>query len=66
MALVMATTDGAFAEFAEGRKGVLKRGAAADLVIVAGDIEAVPPEEIDALKVATTICGGRVTYERGA
>lgn len=59
------TTDGAFAEFAEGRKGQLKPGAMADLVILSGDIEAVPPEEIDALKVAATICDGQLTYERG-
>lgn len=60
------TIDGAFAEFAESRKGQLKRGAMADLVILSGDIEAVPPEEIDALKVAATICDGQLTYERGA
>ena len=60
------TTDGAFAEFAESRKGQLKRGAMADLVILSGDIEATHPEEIDALKVAATICDGQLTYERGA
>jgi predicted amidohydrolase YtcJ len=60
------TTDGAFAEFAESRKGQLKRGAMADLVILSGDIEATQPEEIDALKVAATICDGQLTYERGA
>lgn len=59
------TTDGAFAEFAEDRKGVLKPGAMADLVILDGDIENAP-ERIDELKVAATICDGRITYERGA
>lgn len=59
------TRDGAFAEFAEGRKGVLKPGALADLVILSGDIEAAAPERIDDLTVQATICGGRMTYERG-
>jgi len=36
----------------------------ADIVILSGDIEATPPEEIDGLKVAATICDGRITYER--
>jgi predicted amidohydrolase YtcJ len=58
------TIDGAFAEFAEDRKGMLKPGSLADVVILDRDIEAVAPEEIDQLKVAATICGGRLTYER--
>lgn len=58
------TRDGAYADFTEDRKGVLKAGAMADLVILTGDIEAAAPERIDELKVAATICGGRVTYER--
>lgn len=60
------TRDGAFTEFTEARKGVLKPGAMADLVILTGDIEATAPEAIDTLKAAATICGGRVVYERGA
>lgn len=60
------TRDGAFTEFTEDRKGVLRRGALADVVILAGDIEAREPGEIDAMKVAATICGGQLTYERGA
>ncbi|MBX3584666.1 MAG: amidohydrolase [Rhizobiaceae bacterium] len=60
------TADGAFTEFNEGRKGVLKTGAMADLVILSGDIEAASPERIDELKVQATICDGRITYERDA
>ncbi len=58
------TLDGAFAEFAEDRKGVLRPGAMADLVILSGDIEAQAPDKIDDLKVAATFCAGRMTYER--
>lgn len=53
------TVDGAFSEFAERRKGKLKTGMLADLVVLSGDIETTSPLE---LKVAHTICGGRVTY----
>ncbi len=60
------TRDGAYAAFAEDRQGVLKPGALADVVILSGDIEAARPEDIDTMKVAATLCGGRFTYERGA
>jgi predicted amidohydrolase YtcJ len=59
------TAEGAFAEFNEDRKGVLKPGAMADVVILSGDIERASPEDFDRLKVTATICDGRVTYERG-
>ncbi|MGC4026022.1 MAG: amidohydrolase [Mesorhizobium sp.] len=58
------TADGAYTEFMEDRKGVLKQGALADLVILSGDIEKTAPQDVDALKVQATICAGRVTYER--
>jgi predicted amidohydrolase YtcJ len=59
------TADGAYAEFKEDRKGVLRRGALADVVVLSGDIAATPPEQVSELTVATTICNGRVTYQRG-
>lgn len=62
-ALAAFTVDGAYAEFTEDQKGVLKTGALADLVILSGDIEATPPEAITDLKVAMTICDGRITYQ---
>jgi predicted amidohydrolase YtcJ len=60
------TIDGAYAEFNEHRKGVLKPGAMADVIILSGNIETEAPEKIDEMKVAATICGGKITYERGA
>ncbi len=59
------TADGAYAEFKEDLKGVLRQGALADVVVLSGDIAATPPEQIAELTVATTICKGRVTYQRG-
>lgn len=62
-ALAAYTTGGAFAEHTEDRKGMLRPGHLADVVVLSGDIEATPPEEIGAMHVATTICGGRVVWE---
>jgi predicted amidohydrolase YtcJ len=63
-ALAAFTADGAYAEFAEERKGVLRPEALADIVVLSGDVEAVAPSEIDGLDVVATICGGRLIYRR--
>lgn len=57
------TVEGAYAEFAEKKKGVLKEGYLGDVVVLSGDIETTPPEEIATLSPVVTICGGRVTHE---
>lgn len=57
------TTGGAWAEFSENRKGQLKAGYMADLVMLDGNIHALAHEDITSLKVAMTICGGQVTYQ---
>ncbi len=57
------TYEGAYAEFAENKKGILKRGFLGDAVVLSGDIENTPLEEISKLHPVITICGGRVTYE---
>ncbi len=61
-ALASYTRDNAWVEFTEDRKGMLKKGYLADLVLLDGDIEATPQEAIRELKVRTTICDGKVTY----
>jgi predicted amidohydrolase YtcJ len=63
-ALKSYTHDGAYAEFKEDRKGMLRPGALADVVVLSGDIAATPPEQLSDLEVATTICDGRITYQR--
>lgn len=62
-ALAGYTADGAYAEFMEHRKGRLRPGMLADLVVLGGDLEAAEPEAIAAIRPAVTICGGRVTFE---
>ena len=57
------TVEGAYAEFAEHRKGVLKQGYLADLVVLSADIEAIAPEALHKVRPVTTICGGKVTYQ---
>jgi len=59
------TTGGAWAEHTEDRKGMLRAGMLADVVILDGDIEATPVERIGAMQVATTICGGTIVWELG-
>ncbi len=57
------TVEGAYAEFAEDRKGRLKTGFLGDLVILSEDIEATKPERLQEVHPVTTVCGGRVTYQ---
>ncbi len=61
-ALAGYTSDGAWVEFAEDRNGQLREGWLADLVLLDGDIEAVPSEAIRELRVRTTVCDGKVTF----
>lgn len=61
-ALQMFTTAGAFANFEEDRKGSLQKGYLADIVILDGDILAVPAEKILDLSVKTTIKSGNILY----
>lgn len=62
-ALAGYTIEGAYAEFAEDRKGRLKPGYFADLVVLSGDLEATPAEDLGGIRPITTICGGKITYQ---
>lgn len=61
-ALAAYTVEGAYAGFMEHRKGMLKPGYLADLVVLSDDIEATAPEALHRVLAATTICGGKVTH----
>ena len=58
------TIGGAWASHCDDRRGILKPGYLADLLLLDGDITTTPTTKIDQLQVALTICGGRITYRR--
>lgn len=62
-AIAAYTVEGAYAGFMEHRKGRLKPGFLADLVVLSGDIEAAAPEALHRIRPVTTICGGKITYQ---
>ncbi|QPC91125.1 amidohydrolase [Mesorhizobium sp. INR15] len=62
-ALAGYTVEGAYAEFAEHRKGKLRPGYMADLVVLSADMEATAPEALHKVRPVTTICGGKITYQ---
>ncbi|MDO6585315.1 amidohydrolase [Salipiger sp. 1_MG-2023] len=58
------TRAGAWVEFCEDEKGMLRPGMLADLVMLDGDIEAVAPDAIESIAPGLTICDGVVTFSR--
>jgi hypothetical protein len=56
------TLGSAYAQFMEDRKGIIKTGYLADLVIVDKDLLSVPEDQIMKTKVDYTITGGRIVY----
>jgi predicted amidohydrolase YtcJ len=63
--LVSYTRDGAYGEFQEQNKGMLRAGMVADLVILNADLFATPDEELQTLKPLLTMCDGRVVWREG-
>ncbi|RKE83606.1 amidohydrolase [Rhizobium sp. AG855] len=59
------TRTGAWVEYMEDRKGVLKPGYLADVVVLSGNIETTAPADIADLSPVLTICDGRVTFDAG-
>ena len=59
------TWGAAYAQFMEDRKGIIKTGYLADIVITDKDLLTIPETEIMKTKIDYTITGGRVVYESG-
>ncbi len=59
------TTGAAYAQFMEERKGMIKKGYLADIVITDKDLFSIPENEIMRTKVDYTIVGGKVVYSSG-
>ncbi|OJU05496.1 MAG: hydrolase [Rhizobium sp. 63-7] len=57
------TKGGAYVEFMEDRKGTLKVGYLADVVILDADVEATAFDKLAAVRPVKTICDGKITYE---
>ena len=63
-AVRMFTVGGAYAEFAEHRKGTLEPGKLADFTVLSENIFRVPHDSIKDIKVEMTVVGGNVAYAR--
>ena len=57
------TAGSAYAEFADTRKGRLKPGYLADLVVLSKNLFEIQPREILTTKPVLTVVGGRISYE---
>ena len=57
------TAGGAWAAHWEGLTGTLRAGMAADLVLIDGDVETIPADQLGRTGIALTIAGGRVTHD---
>ncbi len=59
------TMGSAYAQFMDNRKGILKPGYLADIVITDKDLMTIPETEIMKTKVDYTIVGGKIVYSSG-
>jgi hypothetical protein len=57
------SAGGAWAAHMEGLTGTLRPGLAADIVVLDGDIEAIPADQLGKTGISLTICGGRITHQ---
>lgn len=65
-ALQAYTVNGAYASYDEQRKGFIKPGMLADIVVLSDDIFAIDRAKLDTVQVAYTIFDGKVVYPRPA
>jgi len=63
-AIELYTLGSAYAEFMEDRKGMIKEGYLADMVIFNNDLMTIPHDQIMSSKVDYTIVGGKVVFQR--
>lgn len=63
-AIELYTLGSAYSQFMEDRKGILKAGYLADIVITDKNLITIPEEEIMSTNIDFTILGGTVVYKR--
>ncbi len=56
------TRDAAYAEFQEQRKGMIRVGMLADLVLFSGDLFITSPAAITSVRPTLTVCDGRIVF----
>jgi hypothetical protein len=56
------TVGSTYAEFEDGKKGLIMPGFFADVIVLSGDVTKIPASDILNVKVLNTIVGGRVVY----
>ncbi|NSW94263.1 MAG: amidohydrolase [Bacteroidales bacterium] len=64
-AIRLYTIGSAYAQFMENRKGMLRKGYLADIVILDKDLLTIPEEQIMKTRVDYTITGGKIVYQSG-
>lgn len=57
------TLGSAYSQFMENRKGILKKGYLADIVITDKDLLTIPEDQIMKTRIDYTIVGGKVVYD---
>ncbi len=57
------TSGAAYAEFADSRKGQLKRGYYADFILLSEDLTKAPPSKYTKTQVLQTVVSGRLVYQ---
>ena len=57
------TTDNAWVEFNEHRKGRLAPSFMADIVVMRDNLERLDPDDLESTGAAVTISGGHVVFE---
>jgi hypothetical protein len=63
-AIEACTANPAFASWEEDRKGTIREGKLADLVVLSRDILSLSPSEIRSTQVDFTVLGGKIIYRR--
>ena len=58
------TINGAYAEFAESKKGSIEKGKLADLVVLDQNLFKIPPAEIKDVQVKMTVLNGKIIHKR--
>lgn len=58
------TMGGAYASYDDGRKGSIRNGKYADLVILDRNIFTIPEDEIKDVRVLTTVIDGKIAFQR--